>query len=151
MSDLPRFGGPARARQRMRLAAAIGMLAIAAIATGGLASLASGSPVIPRDADSAPPTRAWATPEAARLLDPRTRVEAQVRDAEDSVARARAAIRSAREAESVDPHVLDAYETRLDLLDETALESMRRSYASQPEPTDDRPHVRKLQRSPRPL
>lgn len=154
MSELPQLGelgGPARVRQRMRLAAAIGMLAIAALATGGLASLAAGSPSLPIRTKTKAPVRAWTTPEANRLLDPTTRVEAQVHDAEQSVARARAAIRAAREAETVDPEVLTSLERRLEILGESALESVRRSYGPAPDPVDDRPHVRPLRASAREL
>ncbi|HVH97133.1 MAG TPA: hypothetical protein VM869_00400, partial [Enhygromyxa sp.] len=75
---LPRFTGPAQARQRMRLIAALGMLAIAAITTGGLASLASSRP---KPADEEPPPRASpkaVTPELPPLFDPARRVEIQV-------------------------------------------------------------------------
>ena len=83
-SALPRFTGPAQARQRMRLAAALGLLAIAA------------------------------TPELPTLLDPASRVEHRVEEAEEATTKARAAIRSARQLGVVDDRQLDALERRLD-------------------------------------
>lgn len=118
VSELPRFAGPAQARQRMRLAAAIGMLAIAAIATGGLASLAAGSPML-RDRGE---TKAGSPPPApAPELDPATLAEQRVREAELAAARARAALGAARRAEHVDPATIEELERRVERLGERPL------------------------------
>lgn len=117
-SALPRFTGPAQARQRMRLIAALGMLAIAAITTGGLASLASKRPAAPAEREQPRPSANAVTPELPTLFDPARRVEAQVEEAERAAERARAMIRSERERGLVDDRLLDALEHRLDGIDD---------------------------------
>jgi hypothetical protein len=114
-SALPRFTGPAQVRQRIRLAAALGLLAIAALLTGGLASLAASR----SDAAAHDPGERVAEPASSHaplpdLIDPATLVEARVEQAEHAVSRARAAIRSARQLGVVDQSRLDELERELD-------------------------------------
>lgn len=104
----------------MRLIAALGMLAIAAITTGGLASLASNRPQPHEQPPQPQPQRAAPKANAAELpplFDPAWRVEAEVEEAERAVQRARAMIRSERQRGVIDGRVLDGFEQRLDALD----------------------------------
>ena len=121
-SALPRFTGPAQARQRMRLIAALGMLAIAAITTGGLASLATNRPrpTVEEERPRASPKAS--TPELPTLFDPARRVEAQVEEAERAADRARAMIRSERQRGLVDDRLLDELEHRLDVIGDPTTE-----------------------------
>ncbi|PRQ02298.1 hypothetical protein ENSA5_24500 [Enhygromyxa salina] len=159
MSELPRFTGPAQIRERIRLAAAIGMLASAALATGALGSLAEGSSLFPRPAAPDPQqANGWASPDRDQLdhlLDPAARLDLEVRAAEAAVARARAAINTSRQLNELDPALLSDLERRLALLGESPLDSVRRSYAPapEPEPIDEkgRPHVRAIAPPPREL
>lgn len=108
-----RLKRPARARERLRLAAALGVLAALAIITGGLASLAVGSPVLER----APPPAA----ETSVLdwipnieLSPRTQVEAELEQAEQALERARATLERAREQGSLSEEELEELELRIE-------------------------------------
>jgi hypothetical protein len=109
---LPRFDGPAQGRQRLRLVAAVGMLAVAALGIGGAASLAR----LRAPADLESPEQASTTAEQPSLIDPAGLVEARIEEAEAAVARARLAVRSARQLGVVDPRLLDDFERRLDRL-----------------------------------
>jgi hypothetical protein len=152
MSESPRFTGPDRVRQRIRLAAALGMLAAIALTIGGFASLAGSRPVLPRHGADAPsPTHPTTDPR--ELLAPAARLELDVREAEAAVARARAGISKARQRDTVDPSVLEALERRLEHLGESPLDSVRRNYGPPPEPVDsqDRPHVHAIASGPREL
>jgi hypothetical protein len=115
-SALPRFTGPAQARQRIRLAAALGLLAIAALLTGGLASLAAdrSDTEASRDREQADTTPSGNHTQLPDLIDPASLVETRVDQAEHAVTRARAAIRSARQLGIVDPDRLDELERELD-------------------------------------
>jgi hypothetical protein len=108
---LPRFDGPAQSRQRLRLVAAVGMLAVAALGIGGVASLARLR--TPADLEAAEQA---STAEQPSLIDPAGLVEARIDEAEAAVARARLAVRSARQLGVVDPRLLDDFERRLDRL-----------------------------------
>jgi hypothetical protein len=96
----------------MRLIAAIGMIAIAALATGGLASLTARP--APRDAERVRPPKAQAAPRIASPIDATAMLEAQVEDAERELQKARAAIRAARLLGQVDGQLLDEFERRLE-------------------------------------
>lgn len=111
-SALPRFTGPAQARQRMRLIAALGILAIAALATGGLASLTAGRPAL-RDDERAKMPAASAERRPASPIDMTAVIEEQVEQAEQELREARAAIRAARRLGQVDGRLLDEFERRL--------------------------------------
>ena len=93
----------------MRLVAALGILAIAALATGGLATLTANRSV---RADAAAPT--GPSPVLPHLLDPAHLVQDRVEQAEHAQTRARAALRSARQLGLVDPGQLDRLEHRLE-------------------------------------
>ena len=98
----------------MRLAAALGLLAIAALATGGLASLTAGDRG-EADEQTDARSRGRATPAGTEhLIDPASLVEARVDEAEQAVIRARAALRSARQLGVVDRDRLDVLERQLD-------------------------------------
>jgi hypothetical protein len=89
------------------------------------------------------------------LLDHSARLELEVREAEQAVTRARAAISSARQLGSVDPALLLEFERRLGRLGESPLDSVRRTYG--PPPDDDdleqqrRSHLRAIAPVPRQL
>lgn len=103
---------PARARERMRLAAALGILAAVAIAAGGLASLATATPMLPnrRGAQRSAPNLGWAAPiEASTRDEPRRAVE----HAEAAAEQARAVLERARARGELDEATLSAYEARL--------------------------------------
>lgn len=102
----------------MRLIAALGMLVIAAITTGGLASLASKRPA-PREQQQASPKPSAAPLELPTFFDPAGQIEAQVEAAEQAAGRARAMIRSERQRGLVDKRLLDELEQRVDKIDET--------------------------------
>ncbi|MFO7566223.1 MAG: hypothetical protein R6X02_26490 [Enhygromyxa sp.] len=112
-SALPRFTGPAQARQRLRLIAALGMLAIAALATGGLASLSAGGPVL-RSKQRAQPPATSNEPRSAAPIDMSALIEEQVEQAERELREARAAIRAARRLGQVDERELVEFERRLE-------------------------------------
>lgn len=114
-SALPRFNGPAQARQRMRLIAAIGMLAIAAITAGGVASLTAGRSMMrdePRTTTPATGAEPRAHVDWSSLAE--ADVEGQVERAEREVQNARVKIRNARRLGLVDERTLDELERRLD-------------------------------------
>lgn len=123
----PRFSGSPQARQRIRLAAAIGFLAITAIGVGGLASLARGRPQPNAALEPAAPVLGSA-PGPSDLLNHSARLEHEVREAEQAVTRARAAISSARQLGTVDQALLLEFERRLGRLGESPLDSVLRSY-----------------------
>jgi hypothetical protein len=100
----------------MRLIAALGMLAIAAITTGGLASLAANRPPRAEAEQTERPSPRSSAAELPPLFDPARRVEAQVEEAERAIKRARARIRSERERGLVDERLLDELELRLDAI-----------------------------------
>jgi hypothetical protein len=87
------------------------MLAIAAVLTGGLASVTARRPVL--RGEEQPATKQPGA-ELSTLLDPTSLVEARVEEAEQATDRARAAIRSARQLGVVDDRLLDELEQRLD-------------------------------------
>lgn len=120
----PRYSAPDRSRQRIRLIAAIGLLASTAIAIGGLVGLFSA------DADAPPgPSAAGgdATPGAEpsssqalrNPLDALDSIDAlilEVERAERAASQARVALRRARLLGHIDPEQLDWLERRLDAL-----------------------------------
>lgn len=109
---LPRFTGPAQARKRLRLVAAIGVLAITGVVAGALASLGERGPTPDTAARRAQPRATGAeTPERRDLA---ALVEIRVVEAEDAVDRAWAAVRSARQLGLGDPQLLDEFERRLE-------------------------------------
>jgi hypothetical protein len=149
----PRFTGPTQARQRIRLAAALGVLAITAIGVGGLASLARGRPDPGAATEPAGAARGT-TPDPISLLDHGARLELEVREAEQAVTRARAAISSARQLGTLDPALLLEFERRLEQLGESPLDSVRRAMGSPPDEDVEqqrRPHLRAIAPAPRQL
>lgn len=112
-SALPRFNGPAQARQRLRLIAAIGMLAIAALTTGGLASLTAGRTLLPEE-ERAPTKTSAPDRRSSSAPDPVTELEARVQRAERELHEAQTALRSARRFGQIDPRLLDELERRLE-------------------------------------
>lgn len=143
----PRFARPAAARARLRLAAALGLLAATALVLGTLASLLWSK-------QPEPPRHRWVqNPDPETLIDPTRALEQRVQAAEHSVAEARAALRQARERGDVDPTVIDGLERRLGLLGESPVERIRRELGPPPK-TDEppaEPHLRDLSRPPREL
>jgi DNA repair ATPase RecN len=128
MSEPPRFNGLAPARAHLRLVAAVGILASMAIATGALASLFTSAPAEPE------PTTGRAlglVTEMAATSDAMIELELRVREAELAAARARAALRNARQQDR-DPRDLESFERRLEQLGSSPLESLRRGYAGSP-------------------
>jgi hypothetical protein len=121
MSEPLRFNG-LHGRTHVRLVAAVGILASAAIATGGLVSLFSSEP--PPKSESRP-ARALVDP-AAAAADTTIELELRVREAELAAARARTALRDARQL-GRDERELETYERRLEQLGTSAFESLRRS------------------------
>jgi hypothetical protein len=138
-NGLPRFTGPAQARQRMRLIAALGMLAIAAITTGGLASLAANRPPRP-EREQRPASQASAA-ELPPLFDPAGRLEAQVQEAERATDQARAMIRSERQRGLVDERLLDALEQRLDALGDAGARTPTQNGTRERVPLDSQPRA----------
>ena len=118
----PRYSAPDRSRQRIRLIAAIGLLASTAIAVGGLVGLLSSDEREPSAAVvGGPPTpRAEPSPGAVRdplrTLDSIDALIVEVERAERAASSARAALRRARMLGHVDDQQLDWLERRLDAL-----------------------------------
>ena len=108
-----RLKRPARARERLRLAAALGVLAALAIITGGLASLAVGSPVLERA--PAPASEGSVLDWIPNIeLSPRTQVEAELEQADQALERAREVVERARERGSLPEEELEELEQRID-------------------------------------
>jgi hypothetical protein len=128
MSEPPSFSGLAPGRAHLRLVAAVGILASIAIATGALASLFAGARSEP---ESKPGRALGLVTEMAATGDGMIELELRVREAELAAARARAALRSARQRGG-DPRDLESFEHRLDQLGTSPLESLRRGYAAAP-------------------
>jgi DNA repair ATPase RecN len=163
MSEPPSFSGLAHGRAHLRLVAAVGILASIAIATGALASLFAG-------ASSEPETESGRAlglvTEMAATSDGMIELELRVREAELAAARARAALRNARQLDR-DPRDLESFEHRLEQLGSSPLESLRRGYAGSPggealdgkpsapsekdEKDERRSHLRAIASSPREL
>lgn len=115
----PRYSAPDRSRQRVRLIAAIGLLASTAIAIGGLVHLFSAEDE-PAGV-STPGEKSDASQSAERSAEqvPRDSLRpllTEVERAERAVSSARAALRRARILGGVDPEQLDWLERRLDAL-----------------------------------
>jgi hypothetical protein len=132
MSEPLRFNG-LHGRTHVRLVAAVGILASAAIATGGLVSLFSSEP--PPKSESRP-ARALVDP-AAAAADTTIELELRVREAELAAARARTALRDARQL-GRDERELETYERRLEQLGTSAFESLRRSATNAAQLDQDR-------------
>jgi hypothetical protein len=122
MSEPVRFNGLQYGRAHVRLVAAVGILASAAIATGGLASLFASEPATPKV--EAGPTLGLVSP-TTPAADTTLVLELRVREAELAAARARAALRNARQL-GRDEQELETYERRLEQLGMSPLESLRR-------------------------
>lgn len=123
----PLYSAPDRSRQRVRLIAAIGMLASTAIAIGGLVALASADedrPGIPSaiggDAmRGAEPNADQSLRDRLYTLDSLDSIDALLREverAEAAASSARAALRRARLRGNIDAEQLDWLERRLDAL-----------------------------------
>jgi hypothetical protein len=139
MSEPPRFNSTASrpTRPSARLVVAIGILATAGIATGGLASVLSRE--TPPEPESGPGV---GLVRQSAKGDPRIELELRVREAEAAAARARAALRDA----TLDREERDAFERRLEQLGMGPLESVRRDYAPEPdfdefEQAERQPHL----------
>lgn len=138
MTEPPRFTAP-RGLGPLRLVAAIGLLASAAIATGGLASLLSSDST----PEPAPGESSSGLVSRTAKSDPTLEVELRVREAEAAAARARAALRGA----ALDPDERAAFEQRLDQLGTSPIESVRRDLAprvDEREKNETRPHLRAI-------
>ena len=112
-----RLKRPADARERLRLVAAIGALAVVAIAAGGLASLAAGTPVLPRT-QAEPAARsplAW----LPLFQVPSASAAEELERAERAASRARLALDQARREGTLDAADLSALELRLEQLGDT--------------------------------
>ena len=112
-----RLKRPADARERLRLVAAIGALAVVAIAAGGLASLAAGTPVLSR-APAEPAARsplAW----LPQFQMPSADANDALERAERAASRARLALERARREGTLNPAELSALEFRLEQLGDT--------------------------------
>lgn len=141
----PRFDGSARARQSLRLVAALGMLAGCAIATGLLASLAV-SPSSDDDEQVGAPLRPW-TIEPVERLAPERLVEQRVLEAERAATRALAAVREAAELGVINAETAAQLERRLEHLGESPFDALRRDLSGAASPTDEtqrRPHLRTI-------
>lgn len=126
MSEPPRFNGLHYGRAHVRLVAAVGILASAAIATGGLASLFTSEPSAPKSETKA--SLGLVNPTAAGS-DTTIELELRVREAELAAARARTALRNARQL-GRDERQLESYEHRLEQLGTSPLESLRRGFGA---------------------
>jgi hypothetical protein len=136
MSEPPRFAGLSNGRAHLRLLAAVGILASAAIATGALASLFANAP---SNTNSPRPSAALGEPEPGPALglvaqtlaagDGMIVLELRVREAELAAARARTALRNARQL-GHDDRDLESFERRLEQLGAASpIEAVRRGYA----------------------
>jgi len=125
-TTLPRYSAPDRSRQRVRLIAALGLLAATAIGVGGLVHLLSKSSASPSPSTpthevepsrrSEASTSASATPTPRAGFDSLETLVGEVEQAERAVSSARAALRRARVLGGVDADQLDWLERRLDAL-----------------------------------
>jgi hypothetical protein len=152
MSEPPRFNGLHYGRAHVRLVAAVGILASAAIATGGLASLFSSEPS-PSKSETKPALGLMSPTPA--VADTTIELELRVREAELAAARARTALRNARQL-GRDERQLESYEQRLEQLGTNPLESVRRGFGAasdaQPEQQRERrPHLHAIASPPREL
>jgi hypothetical protein len=125
MSESSRFNGLTYGRAHLRLLAAVGILASAAIATGALASLFTAPPSSP---EPEPGRALGRMTETLATGDGVIELELRVREAELAAARARTALRKARQL-GHDPRDLESFETRLQQLGTSPLEAVRRGYA----------------------
>ncbi|KIG17623.1 hypothetical protein DB30_02898 [Enhygromyxa salina] len=137
------------------------MLAVSAVGVGGLASLAQSRPAPRADSTAVTPTVISGqngAPDPTKLIHHSARLEHEVREAEQAVTRARAAIASARQLGNVDPALLLEFEHRLERLGEGPIEAARRSYqGTQAEPSPEelerrgRSNLRSIAPAPRQL
>lgn len=125
MSEPLRFNGLHYGRAHVRLVAAVGILASAAIATGGLASLFSSEPPAPKSETGPTLGLVNATAASGTALE----LELRVREAELAADRARAALRNARQL-GRNEQELESYEQRLEQLGISPLESLRRDFGA---------------------
>lgn len=117
-SSPPRYSAPDPSRQRLRLVAAVGLLACSALVVGGLVHLLSDTR--PEPAQAPAPARASTAaspdPSPSPPRDSLDELVVEVERAEQAVARARAALQRARARGDVDATQLDWLERRLDAL-----------------------------------
>jgi hypothetical protein len=121
----PRYSAPDRSRQRVRLIAAIGLLASTAIAIGGLVGLLSSDDEAtigtPGDAERASePSSVETLRNPLSALDSIDALILEVERAERAASSARAALRRARVLGTIDTDQLDWLERRLDALGRTS-------------------------------
>jgi hypothetical protein len=117
----PRYSAPDRSRQRVRLIAAIGLLASTALAIGGLVGLLEADEESPtvvggEAARKVEPSSSRSGREPLNPLDSRDALILEVERAERAASSARAALRRARAIGEVDVDQLDWLERRLDAL-----------------------------------
>ena len=116
MTSQARMKRPARARERIRLAAALGILAGVAIAAGGLASLLSGTPMLPNrsETDARPSPLDWVQP--IETTTQRDETQRAVEQAETAAAHAQAVVERAQARGELDPATASDYRDRLERL-----------------------------------
>jgi hypothetical protein len=144
----PHYSAPDRSRQRIRLIAAIGLLASTAIAIGGAVHLLS-TQAEPAGASAPTPTRESTRstePSLERLPgDSLSTLLTEIEQAERAVSSARASLRRARILGRVDPAQLDWLERRLDALGGSSaasgsfIDSHVTTQAASPRPSDEGP------------
>jgi hypothetical protein len=90
-------------------------------------------------------------PSPSNLFNHSVRLEHEVREAEQAVTRARAAISSARQLGTVDPALLLEFERRLELLGDSPLDVVRRRLEPDVSLPEGRSHLRTIASDPRSL
>ena len=117
-SSPPRYSAPDPSRQRLRLVAAVGLLACAALVVGGLVHLLSDTRPEPAKAPAtaSASVSTTASPDPGPTRDSLDVLVLEVERAEQAVGRARAALQRARARGDVDAAQLDWLERRLDAL-----------------------------------
>lgn len=116
-STPPRYSAPDPSRQRLRLVAAIGLLACTALVVGGLVHLLSDARPVVEPVPTPTTASAPASPSpTAATHDSLDTLVMEVERAERAVAQARAALQRARTRGEIDAAQLDWLERRLDAL-----------------------------------
>jgi hypothetical protein len=139
----PRFIGLTNGRAHLRLLAAVGILASAAIATGGLASLIAKPAAEP---EPEPGRALGLVTHAVATADGAIELELRVREAELAATRARTALHDARQL-GLDARELESFERRLEQLGVSPLEAVRRGYAPGGRPSGAQEHENEQRRA----
>jgi hypothetical protein len=141
----PRFNGLTNGRAHLRLLAAVGILASAAIATGGLASLIA-KPAPEPEPEPEPGRALGLVTHAVATADGAIELELRVREAELAATRARTALHDARQL-GLDARELESFERRLEQLGVSPLEAVRRGYAPGGRPSGAQEHENEQRRA----